>query len=360
VAVVAFVLFRTLLAASSHGATEGAKDRLATRHRISLVTPMPLRYVNVVRETPGVRAATYCTWFGGKDPKHPKLFFRSIAVEPESFLAVYDEMVLTPAERAAWLADRQGAVVGEVLAERLGLHVGDSITLESAYAGEWQFHVVGLYGSTKVMFDRTGFFLRTDFFNDRAPWYIKDKVGWIISRADAARAPEVSRAIDAAFEDREAPTATMDERAMQASMLASASAIFGALDVASALLLVILTLVLGNTLAMGVRERTNEYGVLLALGFSPRKVLATIVGEAAALGILAGAAGVALSYPVVEQAIGPWIEKNMGAMLPTMRVSPALGVAAIALATILATLAALPSAVRASRLAPTQALRRVD
>jgi len=280
--------------------------------------------------------------------------------QPESFLAVYDELLLTPAERAAWLADRQGAVVGEVLAERLGLHAGDNITLESPlYPGEWQLHVSGVYRVTGHAFNGSQLLLRYDYLNERAPESMRDRVGWIVSRVDPGAATDVSRAIDAAFEEREAPTATMNERALAASMVASASAILRALDVASALLLVVLTLVLGNTLAMGVRERTNEYGVLLALGFSPRHVLATILGEAAALGLAAGLAGVALAYPIVERGLAG-LEKSMGAFLPDVHVSPALAAAATLLSALLAAAAALPTAVRASRLTPTEALRRVD
>jgi putative ABC transport system permease protein len=360
VAVVAFMLMRTMVSAWSEGAVHGAKDRLATRHRISLVTPLPLRYVDVVRETPGVRAASFSTWFGGKDPRKPNFFFMNLAVEPESFLAVYDEIILSPEERAAWLADRQGAILGDALAERLGVHAGDTLSLESPYPGPWQFHIAGVYHAAKSSFDRSQFFMRWDYFNEHATPRNRDKVGWIISRVDPASAAATIRAIDAAFEDRDAPTTTMDERALQASMLASASAIFGALDVASALLLVILTLVLGNTLAMGVRERTNEYGVLLALGFSPQKIVATIACEALALGLVAGVTGVAVAHAIVAKGLAAWLEKNLGGMLPNVHTSPALAASAVLAAALLATGAALPAAVRASRLSPSDALRRVD
>ena len=37
-------------------------------------------------------------------------------------------------------------------------------------------------------------------------------------------------------------------------------------------------LVLGNTIAMGVRERTFEYGILRAMGFLPRQIAFFILG----------------------------------------------------------------------------------
>jgi len=62
------------------------------------------------------------------------------------------------------------------------------------------------------------------------------------------------------------------------------SGLFTAIDAISLVILGILALLLGNTLAMGVRERTQEYGVLRALGFLPKHVAAFILSEAAVLG----------------------------------------------------------------------------
>jgi putative ABC transport system permease protein len=111
---------------------------------------------------------------------------------------------------------------------------------------------------------------------------------------------------------------------------------------------------------MGVRERTQEYGVLRALGFLPKHLAGFIMAEAAALGAFASVAGVALSYPVVQQGLGRWIEENQGATFPYFRIEPATAATAFALAVALAMLAAALPAWRASRLTVTEALRRLD
>ncbi len=46
------------------------------------------------------------------------------------------------------------------------------------------------------------------------------------------------------------------------------------MDIVSVVILLIMMLILGNTIAMGVRERTSEYGVLRAIGFLPEHVAA--------------------------------------------------------------------------------------
>jgi putative ABC transport system permease protein len=361
IAVLCFVLLRTLIGAWTQGAEHAAKDRLATRHRVSLVMPLPRRYVDEVRQVPGVKAVTWSNWFGGKDPKNPDLFFANSAVDPESFLAVYDEVQLSPEERANWLADRRGAIVGDVLAQKLGLKVGDTIALEpTIYSGNWELKVAGIYHSTRRSFDKSQLLFRWDYFNDTVDPKFKDQIGWITSRVDGSDdAPAVSRAIDQHFSDHDVATATMSERALQTSFLASASAILGALQAVSFILLAIMALILGNTMAMGVRERTHEYGVLLALGFSPRHVVACILGEAALLGLVAGGIGMAISYPFVQEGIGRWLEENMGSFLPYVRIGGSTAAAAILLAVGLSVAGALVPATRAARLVVTDALKRV-
>lgn len=57
-------------------------------------------------------------------------------------------------------------------------------------------------------------------------------------------------------------------------------------------------LVLANALAMAVRERTKEYGVLKTLGFQPRHFFGLVLGESLLLAVLGGALGLGLLAPV--------------------------------------------------------------
>ena len=79
-------------------------------------------------------------------------------------------------------------------------------------------------------------------------------------------------------------------------------------------------------------------------------------GQAARVGL----AGLALSYPVVQQGLGRWIEENQGATIPYFRIEPATLALAFSLAVALSMLAAALPAWRASRLTVTEALRRLD
>lgn len=362
VAVVAFVMLRTVVTATNVAVTYAAQDRVATRHKVSFVLQLPRRYVDTVRAVPGVRVATWANWFGAREPRHPNEFFANMAVDTDTFFQVYSEMVVSPNDMARWREDRRGAIVGDVLARKMNWRVGDRVTLQGTiYPGNWEFTVDGIYQATARSVDRSQFLFHYRYLNEAIPERRRDSVGWIISRIDdPSRTGSISRAIDAAFDVQDIQTLSMSERAMNLSFMGMLSGLFTAINLISLVILGILGLLLGNTIAMGVRERTQEYGVLRALGFLPKHVAAFILSEAAALGVFAGAAGVALSYPLVQQGLGRWIEENQGATFPYFRIEPETAALAFALAVALSLAAAAVPAWRASRLTVTEALRRLD
>ncbi len=361
VAVIAFILLRTVLSAWTAAADHAAKDRIASRHKVSFVMMLPGKYVAEIEQVPGVQRAAPFVWFGAKDPKHEDEFFATIAVDPTSFLEVYDE-VEVPADRIeAWKQNRRGVLVGDVLAKKFGWKVGDRVTLTGQiYPGDWEFEISGIYGAKRRSIDRSTVWFHYAYLNESLPARTKDQVGWIVARIDdAGRSAEISKAIDAKFEERDLQTLTMSERALQTSFLGMVSAVLQALDVVSIVILLIMVLIVGNTIAMGVRERTNEYGMLRAIGFLPKHILGFVLGEAVAIGAAGGLVGIALSYPVVERGLGRFIEENMGAYLPYFRIAPATLAVAVALALGLGLVAAALPAVRASRLDVVDALRRI-
>jgi putative ABC transport system permease protein len=361
-AVVGFVLLRTVVSASEVAVTHAARDRVGTRHKVSFVMSLPRRYVDQVRAVPGVQAATWLNWFGGKNPRDPDSFFASLAVDPATFFTVYDEMSVPPAELQRWREDRQGVIVGDVLARQLRVRVGDRVSLQGTiFPGTWTFTVDGIYTATRRSVDRSQFLFHWNYLNESLPQGRRDQIGWMVARVDdPARAASIAQAIDRVFEDQDIQTLSMSEKALNSSFMAMMSGFLRAIDIISAVILGILTLLLGNTLSMGVRERTQEYGVLRALGFRPGHLAGFILGEAALLGTLSGALGVALSYPLVERGLGRWIEENMGGSFPYFRIETHTSVAALLLAVALAVGSAAAPAWRASRMTVTDALRRVD
>ncbi len=365
VAIVTFVLLRTVVAAWNGAADFAAKDRIFTRHKLSFVMSLPKRYYDDVRGAPGIRSATYATWFAGMDPNHDKEFFATIAVDTKTYFDVYDEILVPAADMQKWREDRSGAIVGDILAKKLGWTVGQRVTLDSGmYPTDpmrpWTFTIDGIYTTTAKSVDRSTFFLHWGYLNDALPPEMQNEIGWVVSRTtDARRTADTSSALDRLFSEREVQTLSQDERTFQTSFLATLSAILGAMDVVSIAIMGIMILVLGNTISMGVRERTSEYGVLRALGFLPSHIASFIFGEAVLIGAAGGGVGLAIAYPLVERGVGRWLEENMGSFFPYFRIDTKLAVGAVALAIGLGVAAAALPAFRASRLTVTDALRRV-
>lgn len=367
VALLAFVFIRTILDAWSSGAEHAAQDRLGTMHKVTMTMGLPRTYFEELDGTrgtvPGIKAVTHQNWFGARHPVREQEFFATIAVDTDTFFDVYSDMVVPPDQLAAWKEDRQGAIIGESLAKQFGWNVGDEVTLVgTAYPGDWTFTIRGTYGATRRAVDRSQLIFHWTYLNESIKQTMPDRaerIGWITTIIEpTAHAADVAQAIDARFEDRDVQTRTMSERALSMELMGSFGAVLTALDVVSAVILVIMMLILGNTIAMSVRERVNEHGVLLALGFRPKHIALFVMGEGLAIGLLGGVVGLLISYPFIN-GMGRWIEDNMGAWFPHFQIPVDLAITALLLAMLLAGLAAVIPAYRASRLDVIDALRRI-
>jgi putative ABC transport system permease protein len=307
-----------------------------------------------------VKAATYMNWFGGKLAAHPDVFFANMGTA-DNIMDVYPEIQLEPEALARWKADKTGAIVGDNLAKQFGWKVGDTVVLQGTiYPGDWKFTIDGVYKvPSQSAVPRTNFWFHWSFMNDSANVRQKDKIGWIIATInDPSQSAIISDRIDKLFDDSDVQTTTMSEQAMNNSFLGGFSAVLDALNIVSIIILVIMMLILGNTIAMGVRERTTEYGVLRALGFQPSHIRTFIVGEALTLSLLAAVAGILLSFPLIT-GMGKWLEENMGQFFPVFALTPATAGAAVGLTLLLGALASLIPAVRAGQMPVTDALRRI-
>lgn len=365
VAVVAFLLLRTIVVAWTGASEHAQKDRLVTRHKVTFIMPLPKKYVDDVKNHPDVAATTWANWFGGRDPKNETEFFATLAIDPTTYFDVIKELSVPKDQMAEFLEDRNGAIVGDAIAGKLGWKVGDRVTLESPFVPNdpekpWTFTIRGIYTTNARTADRSSFLFHWERMNEGLPESRRDEVGWIMSRVkDGSRTASIAVDIDKIFDERDVQTLSQDEHSFNASFLAGFSAVLTALDIVSAVILVIMMLVLGNTIAMGVRERTSEYGTLRAIGFLPRHLVAFILGEAALLSGIGGLLGLAVGYPFVEKGLGRWLEENMGAFFPFFRIEATTALLAMLLAFGLGLIAAIGPARGAARLKVTEALRRV-
>jgi putative ABC transport system permease protein len=360
---VAFLIFGVLgsfKAAFNAGTNAAADNRLVTTNKINLTQPMPIAYVNKIRAIEGVRTVTFQSWFGGylREPSNVLAVF---GVDPESWLELYQtEFTLAPEQRAAFLANRQGALVGDSTAKKEKLKVGDRIPMHSnIYMREdgsstWEMVVEGIlvakdeenFGTDRIVF-------HYDYMNE-ARTFGKDLTNMIITVADSPALNErVMHAIDAQFANSFAETQTDSATAFNKAFIAQMGNI--ALIITSVVSAAFFTimLIVGNTMMLAIRERTTEIAVLKTLGFRSGRIFSMVLGESLFLSLLGGLAGLALAFGLVTVLRG--VASNM---VPDMTLTSGIAMQAVLLMLGLGVVTGLPPALRAMRLNIVTALGR--
>lgn len=357
---VAFILYGYLSAvgrALDMGVSVAGADRIVVRHRVSITQLLPQSYKPRLTAIPGVASAVHATWFGGIY-QEPRNFFAQMPVEPEEWLAMYPEFVLPEDQKKKWIATRAGAIVGRKTADKFKWKIGERIPIQATIwrkkdgGSAWEFDLVGIYDGKEKGTDTTQFFFRYDYF-DEVRAFGQGNVGWYIVRVkDLAQAEAVAKQIDDEFANSPAETKAETEGAFVRGFAKQVGDI-GAIMMAilSAVFFTIL-LVAGNTMAQAVRERTEELGVLKALGFTNGQVLGLVLAESCLIAALGGALGLGLASLAISAG-----DPTRGA-LPIFYFPVRDAMLGVALIFVLGIIAGALPAIQAMRLRIAEALRR--
>ncbi|MBI3606824.1 MAG: ABC transporter permease [Nitrospirae bacterium] len=358
IAVLAFAMLRTIVAAWYAGVEASQQNRLVTRNAVSLAFPLPLAYRDRIAQVPGVTQVSYANWFGGVyiDEKN---FFAQFAVDAPTWFRLYSEYHVSPAQMETFQQERNAAIVGEKLAQRYGWHLGDTVRLRGTFfPGDWDFVIRGLYTTTLKSADNTQFFFHWERLDQFVRQTLPDtagNVGFYAFTIDRSREPaDVSRAVDALFANSLAETLTETEREFQLGFVSMTEAILMAIQVISFLIVGLILIVLANTMAMAARERVTEYAVLKTLGFSPGRIARLIMGESLVIAAAGAVVGVIAVFPLVGV-----FAAAVGSFFPVFELSPVTVAAAVALDLSAAIAAAAMPAWGVARTTIADGLRRV-
>jgi putative ABC transport system permease protein len=334
-------------------------DRLITISKVSIIDSFPVSHYEKARAVNGVDAVVHLNWFGGvyKDGKAQIPVF---PLNVEEFFKVYPEVKITPEELAAWQKDRQGIVVGKVLAERYGWKKGDRIPIKSSIfrkqngGDTWEFNVIAIYTvENSAGWDNQSAMFHFDYYNESLQ-FARDQIGWMTVKVKNPDDSEViAKRIDAIFENSADETKTATEKAFTKQFMEQMGNIGKILISVVFAVFFTMLLVTANTMAQSVRERTNEIGVLKTLGFNAGTVLRLIIGEALFLTVVGGLIGLALAYLVVG-AMKPFMQKYF----PIFEIDSSTMIVSLVLMVSLGVITGLWPAVSAMRLKITDALRR--
>lgn len=250
----------------------------------------------------------------------------------------------------AWRGRADAALVGEALASRRGIGVGDR--LRSAGIDVQVAAVV----ATEDPQDRNTAFVHLPFLQEAAT---KGGTGGVVTQfdvtvADATELDAVAAAIDAEFAADPDPTSTSPEKAFVARAASDAIAVVGfAAWLGLGALAAVLALV-GNAIALAAQERARDHAVMQTIGYRPGLVARLVVSEAIVLGLCGAALGGAAALAVVSGGRFSLAAEGMN-VEAVLDVPIALGI--VAFAVVLAVVASLPPAVRSARRDPAALMR---
>jgi ABC-type lipoprotein release transport system permease subunit len=191
--------------------------------------------------------------------------------------------------------DREGILIGQPLAAKLGLKVGDQVNLDAntsdGTVNEQAFFVRGLYSTSTPTYDESTIFMPlakaqvfTHTENHASTIFVL-----LNDRAQAA-------AVAAALQGSGYQILTwqkMNEVVVQTENFANAY-----LTIIYLIVLAVTATVVVNTLVMAVFERTREIGILAAIGMKGRRIMALFLAEGGMLAVLGIAFGLVLGWLV--------------------------------------------------------------
>jgi putative ABC transport system permease protein len=311
----------------------GQALRLIVRHRVSLTQSIPVADEAKIRQIPGVREISVWNWYGGtyKDNRDFKNFFARFGVEPKPLLTIRTQLEMPEEQRRAFITNKTGCIVSKDLAEKLNFKIGDRINLiGDIYPINLDLKVVGIFDDPDAL---QSLFFNWEYLRDALPVGRRSFIGTFAILADSPDSvPPIAKAVDALFANSPYPTKTESEAQFSLSFVSFLGNIKLFLMAICAAVTFTILLVSGNTMAMSVRERIKEVGVLKTLGFNNDTILGIIIGEALSIALIGGVIGLALAAVltvVVAKAAATFMPQLHNLSIDPLTALIALGVAAI-------------------------------
>ncbi len=350
-----FAIYRALFLAE---APPSQALRLVTHHRVSITQALPMSYLARIRQVPGVRAAMVWQWFGGtyKDARDQRNFFARFAVDPDVFWQMRPEFEAPDEIRKGFVRLRTGAVAEESLANKFGWKPGEKIMIAGdIFPVSLDLTLVGTYKDPENV---QALFFSQEYLRELVGAGRGDTAGAFAVLADSPEdVPKVAKAIDDTFDVSSAQTKTESEQAFALSFVSFLGNVKLVLMVVCAAVTFTILLVSANTMAMSVRERIREVGILKTLGFTNGAVLAIILGEAGMIAVIGAGVGIllgeALTFGVRQ---GPaYIQA-----LRNLSITPGVALFCVVFALFIGIVSAFIPAVGAARTSILDALKTTD
>lgn len=350
-----------------------AKD-YETKGDIRLVVRDPAAIGRILDDTPNVEAYTYrANAFSMVSSRERTYGVLVVGVDParEAKVSTLKKVV----RRGSYLSedDYEGALVGELLAKNLQVDVGDELTvLGQGRDGSVAATLLTVKGITKsglAGFDRSAIQITLESFQD--VYSMRGAVHEVVAISRSLRdVAAIKRAVEAGIADLATnhSLVALDWMELMPGLLEGIQ-----LDMISGLifyliLIMVVAFSIMNTFLMAIFERTKEFGVLMAIGTTPRRLTKILLIESLSMTMVGIFAGIILGSIVTLYFQAHGIEFSGSAELFSEfgisgKLHPRLSILSVTigptLVLVITSLAALYPALRIRRLRPVEALAHV-
>lgn len=249
---------------------------------------LPQDYARTIAETPGVRdVSPVMVVTNNCRASLDAIVFQGMPAEK---LKAWRGLTLNSGDWTAYEKQDDAALVGDAVASRRGLSVGDKFTI-----GGISVVVQGVFHSP-VAADNNLIYTHLEFLQ-RARG--ADSVGTVtmheVQLQDDADPDAVAKQLDQEFKSGPVATTTRTKGMFQADTLADLAELIGFVHwLGYACVGLVLSLV-ATTTVMSVQDRIKEHAVLQTLGLRPGRVFGLVVLESLLLSSLGGVLGVGAS-----------------------------------------------------------------
>ena len=330
-----FTAVETIQRSLAKATEESAADTTLVVYRQNRFCPsasrLPEHYADEIRRIPGVREVIPVKIVVNNcGASLDVITFRGV---PDGLLPKFaPEIEVIEGSMEEWQKRGDGALLGQVFAQRRGLKPGD------------RFDGAGVTVTVAGI-------LRSPFPQDNNVAYVKlpflqraSKAGlgvvtqFNVRVNSSADLKPVAKAIDERFHSDAQPTDTRPEKAFFAETAAELVELIGFTRWLGIGAVLAVAALVANALLLVVRGRVKENAVLRTLGYPGRAIACLVVGEGGMLGLMGGIAGVGLSAAFLR-----WQSFTMGNEGQTLAIQPdaaviATGIAAALLLGIIASL----------------------
>ncbi len=231
---------------------------------------------------------------------------------PTGLLTRYaPEIEIVAGSEAEWAKRDDGALLGEVFAQRRGLSPGDRFD-----AAGVTVTVSGVLRSPNPQ-DNNVAYVKLPFLQQASRTGLGVVTQFNVRVENSDDLTAVAAAIDERFESSQAPTDTKPEKAFFAESAAELVELIGFTRWLGVGAVVAVGALVANALLLVVRGRVKENAVLRTLGYPGRAIATLVVSEGGMLGVAGGVAGVALAAGFLH-----WQSFTMGAEGQTLSIQP--------------------------------------